>query len=64
MSHFTESFTGEVRGKAKTFSNFINCELVCFVFDVLDGGKIEVSWDATVLLVQEFNCLPGDVHHA
>lgn len=58
------SHTEQGGSKSKTFSNFVNCELVCFIFNVLNGGKIKVSWDAAVLLIEEFNCLPGDVHHA
>lgn len=59
MSHKEEGGS-----KSKTFSNFVNCELVCFVFNVLNGGKIKVSGDATILLIEKLNCLPGDVHHA
>lgn len=58
------SHTEEGGSKSKTFSNFVNCELVCFVFNVLNGGKIKVSGDATVFLVEKLNGLPGDVHHA
>lgn len=58
------SHTEEGGSKSKTFSNFVNCELVCFIFNVLNGGKIKVSGDATIFLVEKLNCLPGDVHHA
>lgn len=58
------SHTEEGGSKSKTFSNFVNCELVCFIFNVLNGGKIKVSGDAAILLIEKLNCLPGDVHHA
>ena len=32
--------------------------------DILDGGKVKVTGDSTILLVEEFHRLSGNVRHA
>lgn len=46
-----------------TFANFVNGELVGLILDVLNGGKVEVTRDTTVLFIEELHCLSCNVHH-
>lgn len=52
---------GDVHG---TFANFVSGKFVGLVLDVLDGGEVEVTGDASILLIKELHCLSCNVHHA
>lgn len=47
-----------------TFANFVGGKFVGLVLDVLDGGEVEVTGDASVLLIKELHRLSRNVHHA
>ena len=65
---FPSSLLVFLRGQASDDHGVSSLDLVngkpChFLLDVVDGGKAQVPWNATVVLVQELHGLPGNVHH-